>query len=211
MWQIEVASEKEMHLKADDLLGGNFKAVMLSPSSGFVGFPGAIPPNEIWIKAGGVKGGGTFKFCLKLLNVEAPNSSEKTSVISMFEGPDSVTNMHICLDQYVEQLAEINQMTWREKKIRLFLCGDYEFLCHCHGLSGRHCCLHCLTTSNELQLQPFVESLDLRTIDSILHDNSYKQYCSDVKMKQDVMEKLHIVKESIQTLEEILISPPLPY
>ena len=85
----------------------------LSPSSGFVAFPGAIPPNEIWIKAGGVKGGGIFKFCLKLLNVEAPNSSEKTSVISMFEGPDSVTNMHICLDQYVEQLAEINQMTWR--------------------------------------------------------------------------------------------------
>ena len=27
--------------------------------------------------------------------------------------PDSVTNLHICLDQYVEQLAEINQMTRR--------------------------------------------------------------------------------------------------
>ena len=34
--------------------------------------------------------------------------------------------------------------------------------------------------------------------------DSYKQYCSDVKMKQEVMEKLHIVKENIQMLEEIL-------
>ena len=153
-------------------------------------------------------------------------------------------------------------------------------------ISGRHCCLYCLTTSDELHLQPSIESLDLRTIDSILHDHrrfmqcggdrrkakefnnvihepffksiplsqvilnlfvchivylnlkvcppglhitlgiflklfvlmedhkysmpethcgdSYKQYCSDVKMKQEVMEKLHIVKENIQMLEEIL-------
>eukprot|EP00731_Ephydatia_muelleri_P025489 Em0017g572a len=34
--------------------------------------------------------------------------------------------------------------------------------------------------------------------------DSYKQYCSGVKMKQEVMEKLHIVKENIQMLEEIL-------
>ena len=34
--------------------------------------------------------------------------------------------------------------------------------------------------------------------------DSYKQCCSDVKMKQEVMEKLHIVKENIQMLEEIL-------
>ena len=74
---------------------------------------GIIPSNEIWIKVGGDKGGGTFKFCFQLLNVEVPNSSENTSVIAMFEGPDSVTNLHTCLDQYVEQLAEINQMTWR--------------------------------------------------------------------------------------------------
>ena len=36
--------------------------------------------------------------------------------------------------------------------------------------------------------------------------DSYKQYCSDVKMKQEVMEKLHIVKENIQMLEEMHLS-----
>ena len=34
--------------------------------------------------------------------------------------------------------------------------------------------------------------------------DSYKQYCSDLKQKQEVMEKLHVVKENIQMLEEIL-------
>ena len=29
MWQIEVASKKKMRLKADDLLGDNFKAEMV--------------------------------------------------------------------------------------------------------------------------------------------------------------------------------------
>ena len=36
--------------------------------------------------------------------------------------------------------------------------------------------------------------------------DSYKQYCSDVKTKQEVMEKLHIVKENIQMLEEMYLS-----
>ena len=109
------------------------------------------PPNEIRVKVGGDKGGGTFKFCFQLLNVEVPNSPENTCVISMFEGPDSFTNLHICLDQYIEQLAEMNLITWRcshisylkqlflffrGKKIKVFLCGDYEFLCRCHGASG---------------------------------------------------------------------------
>ena len=51
MWQIEVASEKEMHLKADELLGGNFKAVMVPLSfkhqnSGIVIKPGVI--THLW-------------------------------------------------------------------------------------------------------------------------------------------------------------------
>ena len=44
-------------------------------------------------------------------------------------------------------------------------------------ISGRHFCLYCLTTSDKLQLQPSIESLDLRTIDSILHDHCRFMQC----------------------------------
>ena len=84
----------------------------------------------------------------------------------------------------------------------MFLCGDYEFLCRCHDLSGAsgkisvsnsilfhmfisgcHCCLYCLTTSDELHLQPPIENLDLRTIDSILHDHRRFMQCGGDRRK----------------------------
>eukprot|EP00731_Ephydatia_muelleri_P002046 Em0001g2046a len=210
MWQIEVASEKKMRLKADDLLGDN----IIKPA------PLAYIPH-LW---------------------------------------DRVENI---LEQ--SDAGRIHRLTWHNGAI-----PPNEIWIKVGGDKGRHCCLYCLTTSDELHLQPSIESLDLRTIDSILHDHrrfmqcggdrrkakefnnvihepffksiplsqvcppglhitlgiflklfvlmedhkysmpethcgdSYKQYCSDVKMKQEVMEKLHIVKENIQMLEEIL-------
>ena len=39
-----------------------------------------IPEDEVWIKLGGDKGGGTFKMCFQPLNVMWPNSPENTLV-----------------------------------------------------------------------------------------------------------------------------------
>ena len=39
---------------------------------------GAIPPDEIWLKLGGDKGGGTFKFGFQHLNIPNPNASNNT-------------------------------------------------------------------------------------------------------------------------------------
>ncbi|KAL5467165.1 hypothetical protein EMCRGX_G031357 [Ephydatia muelleri] len=74
---------------------------------------GVIPSEEIWIKLGGDKGGGTFKFCFQILNVAAPNSTDCTNVISLFEAADSLTNLRICLGQYIQQVADICTRIWR--------------------------------------------------------------------------------------------------
>lgn len=75
---------------------------------------GAIPEEEIWIKIGGDKGGGTFKMSIQVANVEQVNSLKNTYVFSIFEASDSVMNLHIALDQYKDQLEHISTTeTWR--------------------------------------------------------------------------------------------------
>ena len=57
---------------------------------------------------------------------------------------------------------QINSFTCthvRGKKMNMFLCGDYEFLCMVSGLSGasgtypgHHCCPRCLISQDQLKL-----------------------------------------------------------
>ncbi len=60
--------------------------------------------NEVWVKVGGDKGGGTFKMSLQLANVAHPNSINNTFVFACFEANDSVTNLHDSLDGYRDQV-----------------------------------------------------------------------------------------------------------
>ena len=74
---------------------------------------GAIPDDEIWVKIGGDMGGNTFKMCFQICNMEAPNSPQNTCVFSIFEAPDTYTNMWIGLDRFRSQIAELESHTWR--------------------------------------------------------------------------------------------------
>ena len=74
---------------------------------------GAIPDDEVWLKLGGDKGGGTFKMCFQLLNVASPNAPENTCVFSIFAAPDSYTNLQIALRQYVDEIMDLESRTWR--------------------------------------------------------------------------------------------------
>ena len=76
-----------------------------------------IPADEIWIKLGGDKGGSTFKLSFQILNVRTPNSKKNTCVIAMFEASDTVTNLHIALDRYSEQVADLQQLVWRYTEV----------------------------------------------------------------------------------------------
>ena len=114
---------------------------------------GLIPPDEIWVKIGGDKGQGSMKTSFQICNVPHPNSFNN-SAISIFEAGDTATNLNIALS-HTGQLpvwekemvvcvttiltnAHLNVKcpTNRDKTARVFLCGDYAFLCLMYGLSG---------------------------------------------------------------------------
>lgn len=74
---------------------------------------GSIPNDEIWVKIGGDKGGGSFKMNFQICNVKNPNSPNNTCVFSVFEASDSPANLKIALERYREQINELKLKTWR--------------------------------------------------------------------------------------------------
>ncbi len=80
---------------------------------------GVIPPDQIWIKLGGDKGGKYMKINFQILNVPHPNSIHNTCVFAIFQASDSPTNLHIALDRYQEQVDQLESQTWRYRKYKL--------------------------------------------------------------------------------------------
>ena len=74
---------------------------------------GVIPEDEVWVKIGGDKGGGTMKLNFQICNVKAPNSTQNTCVFAMFEAPDSATNVHLVLERYNHQVSQLASAQWR--------------------------------------------------------------------------------------------------
>ncbi|KAL5474479.1 hypothetical protein EMCRGX_G026430 [Ephydatia muelleri] len=60
----------------------------------------------------------------------------KQKVIQMITATDSVTNLHSALDRFRDQVKQLQGMKWREYTIKVFMCGDYEFLTKLYGVSG---------------------------------------------------------------------------
>ncbi|KAL5508865.1 hypothetical protein EMCRGX_G004125 [Ephydatia muelleri] len=120
----------DLILKVVELLEENDRAGRLTWHNG------VIPASEIWIKLGGDKGGGTFKMNFQIVNAD-----------------DSYTNLHIALERYKEQVEHLQGMTWRGYTVKVFLCGDYEFLSTMYGLSGAcgsYPCLYCLIPNKNM-------------------------------------------------------------
>lgn len=57
-------------------------------------------------------------------------------VFAVFEAPDTVLNLHIAFDRYIDQVDDLQGSEWRGKTMRIFMSGEYEFLCKMFGLSG---------------------------------------------------------------------------
>ena len=74
---------------------------------------GVIPSGEIWVKIGGDKGGNSFKMSFQIVNVKSPNSVSNTCVFTAFQAPDTLTNLHVALDRYKEQLDDLQMSLWR--------------------------------------------------------------------------------------------------
>jgi hypothetical protein len=81
-----------------------------SAPGGLTNHGGSIPENELWVKLGGDKGQGSFKFNMQLVNVSNPNSVKRTILLSVFNACDTTTNLHIALDRYREHITEAQGM-----------------------------------------------------------------------------------------------------
>ena len=117
-------------------------------------WPTNIPENEIWIKIGGDHGGGSFKLALQIANLQNPNSSSSTHLIQIAECKDSASNLHTLLFPLKQRLEDLKKLKWKEKKIRVFLCGDYDFLLKMYGISGAQStfpCLWCYASKEDSQ------------------------------------------------------------
>lgn len=115
-----------------------------------------INENEIWLKLGGDHGGGSFKLTLQILNQKHPNSKKNTVVLCAFEGKDNHPNLKNVLSKFRPQIDQLKKCTWKGKQIRIFLCGDYSFLCLLMGLSGHQShypCLWCLIKKEDYQVK----------------------------------------------------------
>lgn len=50
-----------------------------------------------------------FQLCI----VHIPNSVNNTCVFAVFEAKDSTANLHTALDQYKEQIRDLQTMQWK--------------------------------------------------------------------------------------------------
>ena len=65
---------------------------------------------EVW----GDKGGCSFKMSFQIGNVSTPNAPANTFIFAIYECHDSPSNLHICLDQYKDQITDISaSKMWR--------------------------------------------------------------------------------------------------
>ena len=92
--------------------------------------------SNIHIKIGGDHGGGSFKMSYQICNVARPNRKENSVIFSLFEAKDSRSNLRICLERFKRQVQMLQAVKWNDKQIKVFLFGDYEFLCAMYGLTG---------------------------------------------------------------------------
>ena len=73
----------------------------------------ALPSNELWLKIGGDKGGGSFKMAFQVVNQPRPNSADYTIVFSCLEADDNLANLHTALDHFKEAVHDLQQLHWR--------------------------------------------------------------------------------------------------
>ena len=74
--------------------------------------------------------------CYQIANTRNPNRKENTVVFSIFEAKDNLTNLRLSLSRFKGQVRMLSKVMWENKNIRVFLFGDYEFLCAMYGLTG---------------------------------------------------------------------------
>ncbi|XP_070548866.1 uncharacterized protein [Ptychodera flava] len=132
---------------------------------------GVIPSDEIWLKIGWDKGGGSTKAVFELCNVAHPNSIENTIVWNIFQAPDRRHNIETAYKVNLSQINALCGTNMEEQKLIVFVVGDYEYLTTIFGLSGasgKHFCLWCTVSKEDAQKEPCERpEVTARTLDQL--------------------------------------------
>ncbi|KAJ8018005.1 hypothetical protein HOLleu_44243 [Holothuria leucospilota] len=99
----------------------------------------------------------------------------ETLVFCAFPASDSIYNLEPAFGSLKQQVNDLQESSWRDKKFRVCAFGDYEYLCKMYGLagaSGRHCCLRCNTTKLQMRQPPTSQSniIEARTLETLQWD-----------------------------------------
>ncbi|GFO22870.1 amine oxidase [Plakobranchus ocellatus] len=132
-----------------------------------------IPSDKIWVKIGGDHGKNSLKFTLQIANIDKPNARQNTVVIAIAAVKDTHKNIERFLQGGLgDELLALQSHSWKGKLLKVFLNGDYDFLCKMYGLSGpqgTYPCLWCLMPQRAMH-QPS-DQCQLRSLESLLTDN----------------------------------------
>ncbi|XP_070551522.1 uncharacterized protein [Ptychodera flava] len=76
---------------------------------------GYIPNDQIWVKVGGDKGGGSMKSVFEICNVEFPNSVKNTVVWNLFAAADSEVNLRTAMRVNKGHVYQLDGHKWKQK------------------------------------------------------------------------------------------------
>ena len=66
-----------------------------------------MPEYKVWIKIGGDHGGSSFKLCLKVCNMEKPNSTENTFAFCCISAQDLYPNLESLTSLYADKIFKL--------------------------------------------------------------------------------------------------------
>ena len=135
---------------------------------------GSIREDEIWIKIGGDLGKYSLIFTFQIANTAKPNARHNTVVIAIATVRDTHDNIVRLLEGGLgNDLSPLQSHCWRDKTIKVFLNGDYEFMCKMYGLSDpqdTYLCLWSLMPRRDMH-QPS-DQCQCRSMETLLADDS---------------------------------------
>ena len=126
----------------------------------------------------------------------------------MAKVPDTTHNIQVIINDMKEQIDELASRKWKDKKIKLFVFGDYWFLCKLYGLSGpsgSYPCLWCHFNKHEMQNDD-IEASKPRNLLSLRDDFlNFEREGSDRKKAKN---HHNVVYSPLLNIEVNCVSPP---
>ncbi len=187
-----------------DIQGFTLQMIQQYDKEGKLTWHGGIPEDEMWLKIGGDFGQETFKFCMQLVNLAKPNSTDNTVILTASEAPDTQYNLEKMLHRFSTPLQEMdNNLKYKDKKMRIIATSDIAFVNKNFGLPGgnpTHPCYKCEICQADMQI-PHTKrkSAKKRTLKNL--EENYQGYARSGFDKKRQAQFKNVINRAILLLE----------